>query len=233
MKRLRALVGILLLLIPAGVYADDQSSNIVSGRFDFDPLLLSYVQFSGTHSFSERHAFSGILVAYLQSQTLELDLSWIFTFGKLQLSPGLGVTFGTASWGDSSDKKIYVGRDIGPVFSAYYLGPIIEAEMFNQFWFPVQESSATALTFAWARLWGVLKWHEVGLGPHVEFFLTKEGTATSLYLSDLWVGAHFLANLKGASLQMFFGYDTVALDNYLGAPKVAGPVYRGTFVYTF
>jgi hypothetical protein len=208
------------------------SPNTITTRFDFDPLFLAYSTFTGTHAFSDVHALSGSFVTYLNYLSLEFDLSWTFMLGNLSISPGFGTTFGPGSWNLSTDKRIFVGRDITPIIALYYRNTLFEAESFNQAWIPVQESPATSIGFGWIKLWGVVKWNEIGIGPHFESFFEKEGNI-NWRLSHLWIGGHLLANLKGASFHLFGGYDTVSLGTFAGTPKAAGPVFRGTFIYAF
>jgi hypothetical protein len=211
--------------------AKDLSTNHFTAKWDFESVFQAYPTFLGTHSFSDAHSITGSVTTYLSISSLEIDLNWNFALGALTISPGVGTTFGPASWTFSqSDKRILIGRDITPFIELNYRSSLFEADSFSQFWFPIQEAWPSSIGFGESRLWGVVKYSELGVGPHMVAFFTKEGSR-GYYLSNFWIGAHLLARLDNAVLHLFLGYDTIS-NVWLGAPKPAGPYFRATVAYT-
>ncbi len=208
------------------------SPNHFTAKWDFESVFQAYPTFSGTHTFSDTHSITGSTTTYLAISSLEVDLNWNFAVGDFTISPGLGTTFGPASWSFSqNDKRILLGRDITPFFELNYRSSLFEADSFSQFWFPVQEDWSASIGFGESRLWGVVKWNELGIGPHMVAFFTKEGSG-GYYLSNFWIGGHILARLDSAVMHLFLGYDTIS-NVWLGRPKATGPYFRATVGYSF
>lgn len=221
----------LIVALPSVAKATGNAPDSAVAKFEIDSVFQFYTTFTGTHAFSATHSISGSMAAFLAVNTLELDVVWNFALGEFKLSPSLGTTFGPKSWNFVADKSLKLFRDITPSFKAYYRGTLFEAESYNKIWFPVQEDWSTAIGIAEVRLWGVIKWNELGIGPHAAVFFTKD-PGTSYYVSHLWVGAHLLARFGRATLHAVVGYDPIEVV-WLGGPKPAAPYFKGTATYDF
>lgn len=224
-----ALAASALLCATAG--AEEPAKNQLTFRFDHDPFFLNAPSLTLQHPLAGTDGIDAMVTNFLDYRSIELDVGYTRALGGWTLSPAFGVTFGPASWGFSPDTHNYIGRDVVPQFGAYYSSARWEAEAYHGVWIPTQESRLTATWYTETQWWVAAKRDGFGLGPHVETYGTKEGRR-AMRLTHLWSGVHFLADLpKGASCQLFLGYDSVSLASYLGAKKDSGAVYRFTFIY--
>ena len=221
---------VFLALFASAARADEPAKERLTLRFDDDSFFQNYPTLTLEHPLDANDSLTGSFVSYLSYHSMEVDLGWNHAKGNWTISPGLGTTFGQATWGLSPDSRNYVGRDVVPQLGFYYASPAWEGEAYHGAWIPVQESPRTALWFTQTRWWAVAKRGGFGLGPHLETFGTKEGSR-AIRLTQVWVGAHVLKEIAKGSFQLFLGYDAVALDSYLGAPKKAGAAFRATFIY--
>lgn len=200
-------------------------------RYDHDSFFGSYPTVTYERPLASGDTLSGSLVDYLFYNSIEFDVDLNHRIGSWTVYPGLGVTFGEATWSLGTDHRDYIARDVVPQAGVYYASSSWEGEAYHAAWIPTgQESPRTALLYTQTRWWIVAKKDGMGLGPHLETTGTKEGEGP-LRLTQLWAGGHFLWNLPKGSFQLFAGYDPISLASYHGTPKRAGAAFHVTFLY--
>lgn len=232
MRSLRSLLFSMAMVTGLCVHHAQAASTRVNARFDYGSIFSEELYLSATHMFTETIGILTMFATYPGVKTLEVDVGPVFSLGAFTIAPGIGITFGPTSWTFSTDKSLRLGRDIAPYLALYYYSDLIEAESVSEFYFPLQESSATAVEFGVMKLWGAIKWKNWGIGPFIQPFFTRS-SGQSLELSHLPFGAVMLANFEKVSLKLFLGHDPISLTNWLGFPKNTGPFYKAMATYNF
>jgi hypothetical protein len=156
-----------------------------------------------------------------------------FNIGEAYVAPGVAVTFGNASWHSGPNKdKMYLGREIGPLLEAGYVSSLIEAVTANFFLPPIQEDQSTAVWLGISRFRVAAKWHEIGIGPWFELYYAKNGVQPWMAV-ECRIGGHILANVAKSHFQLYLGYNTISVADFLGVPIDADFVFRASFIQDF